>query len=104
MGSNTKILREQIDFLNRKYFGPKSEKTAALTGRIPMHEVFEHGHEHGQFDEEDTEADLEAGGGRSARVPAFIASRSSVVWAMFQKYLNHVLLYPQEKDWHNLCY
>jgi len=55
MGSNTKILREQIDFLNRKHFGPKSEKTTALTGRIAMHEVFEHG----QFDEEDIEADLE---------------------------------------------
>ena len=31
-----------------------------------------------------------------------MASPSSVAWTMYQKYVNHVPLYRQEKDWHNL--
>lgn len=31
-----------------------------------------------------------------------MASPSSVVWTMYQKYVNHVPLYRQEKDWQNL--
>ena len=44
MNVNSKLLREQIDYLNRKLFGTKSEKTANLDGQIVMDEVFEHGH------------------------------------------------------------
>ena len=32
MNSDSKLLREQIDYLTRKLFGSKSEKTSALTG------------------------------------------------------------------------
>jgi len=31
-----------------------------------------------------------------------MASASSVAWSMYQKYVNHVPLYRQEKDWQNL--
>ena len=31
-----------------------------------------------------------------------MASPSSVAWTMYQKYVNHIPLYRQEKDWQNL--
>ena len=190
MSLNSKLLREQIDYLNRKLFSPKSEKTTALTGQIVIGEVFEYG----QFDEAETEADLEIADeedlilkkaskkgysrekalinlpreeklytltdedrvcsidgdrlfpagkkyirteieytpasmklveiyaetaecrtcrreGRSYLKQAEVdepvlqhsmASPSSVAWTMYQKYVNHVPLYRQEKDWLNL--
>ncbi|MBO1265966.1 transposase, partial [Proteiniclasticum sp. SCR006] len=193
MSVNIILLREQIEYLNKKRYGAKSEKTAALTGQIVMDEVFEHG----QFDEAETAADLTEDAeedltpkkasrkgysrekalvnlpreeklytltdedkvcsvdgdrlfpagkkylrteieytpasmklveiyvetaecrtcrtcrkeGRSYMIQAepdqpvlqhSMASPSSVAWTMYQKYVNHVPLYRQEKDWHNL--
>ena len=54
MSVNIILLREQIEYLNKKRYGAKSEKTAALTGQIVMDKVFEYG----QFDEAETAADL----------------------------------------------
>ncbi len=42
-----KLLREQIDYLKKKRFGTKSEKTSVITGQLVMEEVLEKG----QFDE-----------------------------------------------------
>ncbi|WP_312459699.1 transposase [Proteiniclasticum sp.] len=190
MNVNSKLLREQIDYLNRKLFGTKSEKTAVLAGQIVMDEVFEHG----QFNEAEAEYELNceeeenlilkkaskkgysrekvliglpreeklytlqdedrvcpidgdrlfSAGKKYLRTeieytPATMklveiyaetaecrtcrkegrsylrqaetdqpvlqhsmASPSSVAWTMYQKYVNHVPLYRQEKDWHNL--
>ena len=190
MSVNIILLREQIEYLNKKRYGAKSEKTAALTGQIVMDEVFEHG----QFEEAETAADLTEDAeedltpkkasrkgysrekalvnlpreeklytltdedkvcsvdgdrlfpagkkylrteieytpasmklvaiyvetaecrtcrkeGRSYMIQAepdqpvlqhSMASPSSVAWTMYQKYVNHVPLYRQEKDWHNL--
>lgn len=190
MNVNSKLLREQIDYLNRKLFGTKSEKTAVLAGQIVMDEVFEHG----QFNEAEAEYELnskeeenlilkkaskkgysrekvliglpreeklytlqdedrvcpidgdrlfpvgkkylrteieytpatmklveiyaETAECRTCRkegrsylrqaetdqpvLQHSMASPSSVAWTMYQKYVNHVPLYRQEKDWHNL--
>lgn len=188
MNSDSKILREQIDYLTRKLFGSKSEKTSALTGQIVMDEILDYG----QFDEAEVEAgpfEIEpilkktrtkkgysrekallylpsedkvytlpeedqvcpVDGDKLSRVgkkylrteieytPATMklvhlyretwecrtcrtegrkhlrealvdepvlqhsmASASSVAWTMYQKYVNHVPLYRQEKDWQNL--
>lgn len=184
---DSKILREQIDYLTKKLFGTKSEKTSVITGQIALEEVAL-----GQFDEAEIEADIEevepvitkkrsrkgysrekallhlpeedkvytlsdkdkvclidgdslhyAGKkymrseieytpatmklvhiyeeswecrtcrkeGKSylkqAKIDApllqhSMASASSVAWTMYQKYVNHVPLYRQEKDWQNL--
>lgn len=185
---DSKILREQIDYLTKKLFGAKSEKTAAvISGQIAIDGV-----ELGQFDEAEVEANPEevepvitkkrtrkgysrekalinlpeedkvytlseedkiciidgdklhyAGKkyirseieytpatmklvhiyeenwecrkcrkeGRTylkqakaddALLQHSMASPSSVAWTMYQKYVNHVPLYRQEKDWQNL--
>lgn len=190
MSVNIKLLREQIEYLNKKLYGTKSEKTSVLDGQIVIDEVFEYG----QFNEAETSANLTedikedlptkkasrkgysrekalgnlpreeklytltdaekvcsvdgdrlfpAGKkylrteieytpaslklveiyvetaecrtcrkeGRSFMIKAepdqpvlqhSMASPSSVAWTMYQKYVNHVPLYRQEKDWHNL--
>lgn len=187
LSTDSKILREQIDYLTKKLFGTKSEKTAALTGQIGLE-----GMEFGQFDEAEVEANpdeeetvitkkktrkgysrekalinlpeedkvftfseedkickidgdnLHYAGKKYMRseieyIPATMklihiyeenwecrtcrkeertylkqakadtpllqhsmASPSSVAWTMYQKYVNHVPLYRQEKDWQNL--
>lgn len=187
LSADSKILREQIDYLTKKLFGTKSEKTAALTGQIILE-----GMEFGQFDEAEVESDpdeeetviskkktrkgysrekalinlpeedkvytfseedkicnidgdnLHYAGKKYMRseieyTPATMklvhiyeenwecrtcrkeertylkqakadipllqhsmASPSSVAWTMYQKYVNHVPLYRQEKDWQNL--
>mgnify|MGYP001055496328 CR=1 FL=1 len=51
---DSKILREQIDYLTKKLFGTKSEKTAVLTGQTVID-----GLEFGQFDEAEVEANPE---------------------------------------------
>ncbi len=51
---DSKILREQIDYLTKKLFGTKSEKTSTITGQIVIEGV-----EFGQFDEAETEANPE---------------------------------------------
>lgn len=184
---DSKILREQIDYLTKKLFGTKSEKTASLTGQTVIE-----GLEYGQFDEAEVEANpeeienvitkkktrkgysrekalinlpeedrvytlseedkickidgdkLHFAGKKYMRseieyIPATMklvhiyeenwecrtcrkegrdylkqakmdpallqhsmASPSSVAWTMYQKYVNHVPLYRQEKDWQNL--
>jgi len=188
MNSDSKILREQIDYLTRRLFGSKSEKTSAITGQIVMDEIIDYG----QFNEAEVEATLSeiepilkktrtkkgysrekallylpnedkvytlpeedqvcpVDGDKLSRVgkkyirteieytPATMklvhlyretwecrtcrtegrkylrealmdqpvlqhsmASASSVAWTMYQKYVNHVPLYRQEKDWQNL--
>lgn len=187
LSADSKILREQIDYLTKKLFGTKSEKTAALTGQIILE-----GMEFGQFNEAEVEANpdeeepvitkkktrkgysrekalinlpeedkvytfaeedkickidgdnLHYAGKKYMRseieyIPATMklvhiyeenwecrtcrkeertylkqakadtpllqhsmASPSSVAWTMYQKYVNHVPLYRQEKDWQNL--
>ena len=52
MNSDSKILREQIDYLTRRLFGSKSEKTSAITGQIVMDEIIDYG----QFNEAEVEA------------------------------------------------
>lgn len=184
---DSKILREQIDYLTKKLFGTKSEKTAVISGQIAIEGVA-----FGQFDEAEVEANPEevepvitkkrtrkgysrekalihlpeedkvftlseedkvclndgdklhyAGKkymrseieytpatmklvhiyeenwecrscrkeGKSYLKQAKIdspllqhsmASASSVAWTMYQKYVNHIPLYRQEKDWQNL--
>ncbi|AOY76776.1 hypothetical protein [Clostridium formicaceticum] len=54
LNADSKILREQIDYLTKKLFGTKSEKTSALSGQIVIEGV-----EFGQFDEAEVEADPE---------------------------------------------
>ena len=51
MNSDSKILREQIDYLTKKLFGTKSEKTSVISGQIILDGV-----EFGQFDEAEVEA------------------------------------------------
>ncbi len=187
MNADSKILREQIDYLTKKLFGRKSEKTSVISGQIAMVEVA-----FGQFDEAEVEANpeevepvitkkrtrkgysrekalihlpeeykvytlseedkvclidgdkLHFAGKKYMRsdieyTPATMklvhiyeenwecrtcrkegktylkqakmdspilqhsmASASSVAWTMYQKYVNHVPLYRQEKDWQNL--
>jgi len=187
LSSDSKILREQVDYLTKKLFGSKSEKTAAITGQIVMESI-----EFNQFDEAEVEANpeeiepvitnkrtrkgysrekalmnlpeeertytlseedkickidghkLRYAGKKYMRseieyTPATMkvvhifeeswecrtcrkeertylkqakantvllqhsmASPSSVAWTMYQKYVNHVPLYRQEKDWQNL--
>ena len=187
LNTDSKILREQIDYLTKKLFGVKSEKTTALSGQIVLEGV-----EFSQFDEAEVEADpeeiepvitkkrtrkgysrekalinlpeedkvytlshedkickvdgeqLHYAGKKYIRseieyIPATMkivhiykenwecrtcrkeerdylkqanidspllqhsmASPSSVAWTMYQKYVNHVPLYRQEKDWKNL--
>ncbi|MBR0577484.1 transposase [Proteiniclasticum sp. BAD-10] len=193
MSVESKILREQIEYLTKKLFGTKSEKMAALTGQIVLDEILnpEMSQDLGLFNEAETNAEVQeepdlrqkatkkgysrekalrnlpreeklytlpdedrvcsmdgdrlvpAGKkylrteieytpasmklvevyvetaecrtcrkeGRSylrqaeADQPVLqhsMASPSSVAWTMYQKYVNHVPLYRQEKDWHNL--
>ena len=187
LNSDSKILREQVDYLTKKLFGTKSEKTAALTGQTVIEGI-----EFNQFDEAEVEANpeeiepvitkkktrkgysrekalinlpeedrvytlseedkickidgdkLRYAGKKYMRseieyTPATMkvvhifeenwecrtcrreertylkqakadapllqhsmASASSVAWTMYQKYVNHVPLYRQEKDWQNL--
>ena len=187
LNADSKILREQVDYLTKKLFGTKSEKTAALTGQIVLE-----GMEFGEFNEADVTANpkevepiitkkrtrkgysrekalinlpeedrvytlsdedkvckidgdtLHLAGKKYIRseieyIPATMriihvyeenwecrtcrkegrnylkrakantpvlqhsmASPSSVAWTMYQKYVNHVPLYRQEKDWLNL--
>lgn len=187
LNNDSKILREQIDYLTKKLFGTKSEKTSVLSGQIAIDEVV-----FGQFDEAETDANSEelepiitkkrtrkgysrekalinlpeedkvytlseedkvcqidgdklhyAGKkymrseieytpatmklvhiykenwecrtcrkeGRpylkqskidSPIIQHSMASASSVAWTMYQKYVNHIPLYRQEKDWQNL--
>jgi len=187
MNADSKILHEQIDYLTKKLFGKKSEKTSAISGQITLDAVA-----FGQFDEAEVEANIEeveqviskkktrAGYSREKALsnlpeedrvyslsekeqvcptdgdelkyagkkylrteveyqPATMklvhvyqenwecrtcrkegrpyltqaktdtpllqhsmASPSSVAWTMYQKYVNHVPLYRQEKDWRNL--
>lgn len=187
--ADSKILREQIEYLTRKLFGRKSEKTQVITGQITIDGVLENG----QFDEAEVEVDplldeptlevikrtrkgysrkkklkdlpeedriytlsdeekicpidgdqLKPVGkkfvrteieytpaemklihiyketwecrscrkaGRDYLVQAepnqpllqhSMASPSIVAWTMYQKYVNHMPLYRQEKDWQNL--
>ena len=183
----SRLLREQIDYLTKKLFGIKSEKSSVLTGQILLD-----GMEFGQFDEAETYSDEEEveeviskkktrkgysrekalfdlpqedrhftlkdsekiceidgdkrhfAGKKYLRseieyIPATMkiiniyqetwecrtcrkenrpyllqssvdapliqhsmASPSSVAWTMYQKYVNHIPLYRQEKDWQNL--
>lgn len=51
---DSKILREQIDYLTKKLFGTKSEKTSVITGQIAIDGVA-----FGQFDEAEVEANPE---------------------------------------------
>src|SRR5690554_67962 len=187
MNADSKILHEQIDYLTKKLFGKKSEKTSAISGQITLDAVA-----FGQFDEAEVEANIEeveqviskkktrAGYSREKALsnlpeedrvyslsekeqvcptdgdelkyagkkylrteveyqPATMklvhvyqenwecrtcrkegrpyltqaktdtpllqhsmASPSSVAWTMYQKYVNHIPLYRQEKDWQNL--
>ncbi|WKY49016.1 IS66 family transposase [Eubacteriaceae bacterium ES3] len=187
MNADSKALREQLDFLTRKLFGKKSEKTSVISGQIVMEELA-----FGQFDEAEIEAcadepepvitqkktragysrekalanlpeedriyslpedrqicpadgaELNYAGKKYLRteiehLPATLklvhiyqetwecrtcrkegrpyhiqapanepllqhsmASPSSVAWIMYQKYVNHVPLYRQEKDFKNL--
>lgn len=187
MNTDSKLLREQLDFLTRKLFGKKSEKTSVITGQIVLDGLV-----FGQFDEAETEAKADevepvisrkktrAGYSREKalanlpeedriyslsedqqicpvdgtklnyagkkylrteveHLPATLklvhiyqeswecrtcrkegrpyhtqaptnapllqhsmASPSSVAWTMYQKYVNHVPLYRQEKDFKNL--
>ena len=187
MNIDSRILREQIDYLTKKLFGKKSEKTSAISGQITLDVA-----PFGQFDEAEVEANLEeieqviskkktrAGYSREKALsnlpeedrvyslskeeqicltdgdelkyagkkylrteveyqPATMklvhlyqenwecrtcrkegrayltqaktdapllqhsmASPSSVAWTMYQKYVNHMPLYRQEKDWKNL--
>ncbi|WP_312907139.1 IS66 family transposase [Tissierella praeacuta] len=187
MNIDSKILREQIDYLTKKLFGTNSEKTAIISGQIAIDGVAL-----GQFDEAEVEANpeeiepiitkkktrkgysrekalinlpeedkvytlseeakictidgdnLRYAGKKDMRseieyAPATMklvhiyeeswecrtcrkegrpyfkqakidtallqhsmASPSSVAWTMYQKYVNHIPLYRQEKDWQNL--
>ncbi|MBF7096297.1 IS66 family transposase [Alkalibacter mobilis] len=187
MNEESKLLREQIDYLTKKLFGRKSEKTDVISGQIVLDEVV-----FGQFDEAEVSAipdevetlitkkksrkgysrekamagvveedrfyslreedrTCEIDGDhlhymgrkyvrteieyhpatmklvhlyhesrecrtcrkqgrphiRTVHGPAPVlqhsmASASSVAWTMYQKYVNHVPLYRQEKDWQNL--
>ncbi|MBI4855372.1 MAG: Snf7 family protein [Acetobacterium woodii] len=51
MNTDSKLLREQLDFLTRKLFGKKSEKTSVISGQIVLDELA-----FGQFDEAEIEA------------------------------------------------
>lgn len=51
MNTDSKLLREQLDFLTRKLFGKKSEKTSVISGQIVLDGLV-----FGQFDEAETEA------------------------------------------------
>jgi len=187
MNTESRLLREQIDYLTKKLFGVKSEKSSVLTGQILLE-----GMEFGEFDEAESNADFEEveelvtrqktrkgysrekalmhlpqedrqftiseadkiceidgdrrhfAGKKYIRseieyIPATMkiiniyqetwecrtcrkeerpylkqagvdapliqhsmASPSSVAWTMYQKYVNHIPLYRQEKDWQNL--
>lgn len=187
MNADSKILREQIDYLTKKLFGTKSEKTSVISGQMIIDGV-----EYGQFNEAEIEAveeeiepvitkkrtrkgysrekalinlpeedkvftlaeddkvcitdgdKLHYAGKKYLRseieyIPATMkvvhiyqenwecracrkegraylkqsktdspllqhsmASASSVAWTMYQKYVNHIPLYRQEKDWRNL--
>lgn len=187
MNEEHKLLREQIDYLTKKLFGRKSEKTDVISGQIDLDEVA-----FGQFNEAEVSVDptevetlitkkksrkgysrekalagvveedrffslreedrtceidgdhLHFMGRKYARTeieyhPATMklvhlyhesrecrtcrrqgrpyirtihgpepvlqhsmASASSVAWTMYQKYVNHIPLYRQEKDWQNL--
>jgi len=187
MNEEHKLLREQIDYLTKKLFGRKSEKTDVISGQIVLDEVA-----FGQFNEAEVSVDptevetlitkkksrkgysrekalagvveedrffslreedrtceidgdhLHFMGRKYARTeieyhPATMklvhlyhesrecrtcrrqgrpyirtihgpepvlqhsmASASSVAWTMYQKYVNHIPLYRQEKDWQNL--
>lgn len=187
MNADSKLLHEQIDYLTKKLFGRKSEKTAVVSGQIAMDAIV-----FGQFDEAEQEAkpdeeepeiikrktrkgysrekalknlpeedriyslpkeaqvcpvdgdSLYYAGKKYLRTeieyqpatmklvhiyqetwecrtcrkanrpymlqakadPALLqhsmASASSVAWTMYQKYVNHLPLYRQEKDWQNL--
>ncbi len=189
LNADSKILREQIDYLTRKLFGKKSEKTEVISGQIAFDGVLENG----LFNEAEASADfteeefvmtktkrtrkgysrekalenllqedliytlsdeekicsvdgdeLKPVGKKFVRTeieytPASMklvhiyketwecrscrkagrdylvqananqpllqhsmASPSSVAWTMYQKYVNHIPLYRQEKDWQNL--
>lgn len=187
MNEESKLLREQIDYLTKKLFGRKSEKTDAISGQIVLEEVvfgqFNEAEEHmdpGEVEilmkkkpsrkgysrekamagipEEDrfyrlaeeecvcefdgdhlhfmgkkymrTEIEYQPATmklvhlyqesrecrtcrsqgrdyiitikGPAPVLPHSMASASSVAWTMYQKYVNHVPLYRQEKDWKNL--
>lgn len=54
MNADSKILHEQIDYLTKKLFGKKSEKTSAISGQITLDAVA-----FGQFDEAEVEANIE---------------------------------------------
>ena len=54
LNTDSKILREQVDYLTKKLFGTKSEKTATITGQTVIEGV-----EFGQFDEAEAEANPE---------------------------------------------
>ena len=54
MNAESRLLREQIDYLTKKLFGVKSEKSSVLTGQILLE-----GMEFGQFDEAESNADFE---------------------------------------------
>ena len=187
MNADSKLLHEQIDYLTKKLFGRKSEKTTVVSGQIAMDAIV-----FGQFDEAEQEAkpdeeepeiikrktrkgysrekalknlpeedriyslpkeaqvcpvdgdSLYYAGKKYLRTeieyqpatmklvhiyqetwecrtcrktnrpymlqakadPALLqhsmASASSVAWTMYQKYVNHLPLYRQEKDWQNL--
>ena len=53
LNDDSKILREQIEYLTKKLFGRKSEKTEVLTGQIVIDGVLGNS----QFDEAEAEAD-----------------------------------------------
>lgn len=46
LNADSKILREQIDFLTKKLFGRKSEKTSVITGQVAIDGIFT-----GEFDD-----------------------------------------------------
>ncbi|MBN2249074.1 MAG: transposase, partial [Campylobacterales bacterium] len=52
MNDEHKLLREQIDYLTKKLFGRKSEKTDVISGQIVLDEVA-----FGQFDEAEANMD-----------------------------------------------
>jgi len=61
MSVESKILREQIEYLTKKLFGTKSEKMAALTGQIVLDEILnpEMSQDLGLFNEAETDADVQ---------------------------------------------
>ena len=54
LNADSKILREQIDYLTRKLFGKKSEKTEVITGQIAIDGVLVNG----LFNEAEASADF----------------------------------------------